>query len=218
MKKLKGIISTALSAIILTSLSVPVMADVSAMSRSELTGNDLVSTPAEMSQGIYKFEYTDVVGEEKVTTDVTYIVKDEEDKAEINSFIRQRVDNNYKTKLDSTMSYEHHTQVYYVENGSMVRLTKVTGGYTRRDSTVSVVGQKLVIGQSTLIKSNVTTKYPSSSSWSYTLNWAAVDVTPGAVIGARHELTLKRNAGSWVSELSNNIYDNIVAPWSYVNI
>ena len=130
------------------------------------------------------------------------------------AYRNQRAAYNYKSKLDSTMSYEHYTRVYYTESGNRARVTKVSGGYTQKDNSVTLVSQSLVIGQGNMGQFFVTNKNPSSSSWSFSTpgSWPSIDVSSGAIMGAKYTITLRRNAGSWTAELSNHVYDNVAIP------
>ncbi|MDD3218546.1 MAG: hypothetical protein PHC41_07065 [Lachnospiraceae bacterium] len=212
MKKTKKIIAISLSLVMIFSTNILVRA--STPLKNTLTNEDLISTQQQLQDGIYKFSYDEMDGTNIVKTDITYYFVDVEKINEMNNYIKQRTSYNYKSKLDSTMSYEHYTRVYYSESGGSAKVTKVEGGYIRRDQTVSVVSQKVIIGQGNLGTSNSTTKNPTSSSWSYsTSSWPYINVSAGAVMGARYLITLKRNAGAWTSEVDNYVYNNVASPW-----
>lgn len=176
---------------------------------------ELVSTSEDISNGLYKFSYIEngssvarSSADSKVKTDVVYVAIDDSDRATVNSLLRQR---GYvsRDKLDSTCSCKIFTKVYFEEDGAYMWLTKVTGGYTRKDATVSVVSGYLEFGQV-----GGFTKYHRSlevNAQSFTCvpysSWEKVNVNNGigVRVGSTYTVTLKRNANPWKVELVNDV-------------
>lgn len=109
------------------------------------------------------------------------------------------------SKKDSSYSVEGYLKISYdvgtYRNADAYKLTKVSGGYTILDGTVSVSSQSVTYGISGVSNEGVVqmhnTKKPTSSSWSYSTGY-----TPYLVLvdnysfGATYNLTLKRYSSS----------------------
>lgn len=179
----------------------------------------LISDFASMRQGIFTLtrENPSLARDgSRSITDITYYVEDQSIIDEIISSVKRRDNSDYKEKLDTTCSCQIYSTVYFVDsiiNGKThSTITKVTGGYTRIDWTISVVSQKLEFGQVGGIGTGVSTsKTPTGTSWSYTppTSWKPVQ-TDGSLacrVGLTYTVELKRNAGSWKVELTNDAYN-----------
>lgn len=122
-------------------------------------------------------------------------------------------------KVDSTGSYRIYSTINYTtstsapsgEGAQMVKLTKVSGYYTRLANGVSVSKQAVRMGQTGLAVGGhveqVKDFAPATSSWSYTppSTWKAVNVDMIHDVGVDYEVTLARTGGStWSVVLTNN--------------
>lgn len=201
-------------------LAIILLVNTGFISKAENNHYTLSSDFESMKQGIFKMTYETPSltrdGSRNIT-DITYYVEDQSTIDEIISSVRRRDNSDYKEKLDSTCSYLVYSTVYFVDstiNGKAhSTITKVTGGYTKKDWTVSVVSQKLEFGQvgGAGVSAYKTTKTPTSSSWSYTppTSWKPVrtDGSLACRVGLTYTVELKRNAGSWKVELTNDAYN-----------
>ena len=202
-------------------LVIVIFANTSSISNAKDTTNYiLISDFALMQQCEFKLtsENSSLTRDgSKSVTDITYFVEDESIILEIMSAAKRRDNSDYKEMLDSTCSYLVYSTVYFVDstiNGKAhSTITKVTGGYTKKDWTVSVVSQNLEFGQVGGIgtSSYRTTKTPTGSTWSYTppSSWKPVrtDGSSACRVGLTYIVELRRNAGSWTVELNNDAYN-----------
>jgi len=131
----------------------------------------------------------------------------------------QTNDSSNKSKYDSSISVRAYSTVYYttssIDGEDYTDLTKVSGGWTILDSTVSLSNRKVNFGATGWAKSGVgyvqQTSYnnPTSNSFSYSApsSWAPISVvSTGRIFGVTTWVTLKRGTNSvWELQLVNNI-------------
>lgn len=108
------------------------------------------------------------------------------------------------------VSYSNGTSTW----GQTAKVTSVSGGYTKLDSSVSVTSQYVVAGSSGksastggVINQHLE-KHPTSSSWSYTApsTWHYIVKNNTSVIGAYCDYNLRRASGStWTFTLNCNV-------------
>lgn len=134
-----------------------------------------------------------------------------------------------RTGWDSTGSIKFHTTVYFDISYNMhgeehYKLYRIAGGYTKSDSSISVVRQDVSYGgYGRILNSaqwvNYHKKYdlsPGQSSWTV---WTPTDWQPiqlvtivggqigvEPMIGATNNYTLQRNGGVWYGALENIMY------------
>lgn len=88
-------------------------------------------------------------------------------------------------------------------------LTRVTGGWTILDSTVSLSSRMVRYGSSGWPNGAQTdTKYPTDNFYDYTTpaTWAAISLTGSYTFGTNSTVTLKRGTSStWTLYLLNNL-------------
>ena len=108
-----------------------------------------------------------------------------------------------------TIEYSRRTDSY----GSYVKLTNVSGGYTRSDRQVRVIDQLVeygCIGRESVSQSDYYT--PTSSSWSVSTpsDWVYVEVLGMMTnVGATYTLELTRSSTSdytWTLSINNSLY------------
>lgn len=109
---------------------------------------------------------------------------------------------------DLTIYYSRTSDSY----ASYVKLTSVSGGYTRSDRQVYVDDQSVTYGCSGRGVTQDDYYSPTSSSWSISVpsSWVSVEVlTMATYVGATYELTLRRggNTYTWDFTIQNNLYD-----------
>ena len=130
---------------------------------------------------------------------------------------------------DSTSSVKFHTTLYFdmqtSNNETYYKLYRITGGYTRNDTSVSVVSQYLNYGghgsklsNRTLV--NYSSKYnlqAGQTSWSIwpSSSWEFLNIDcGGGYLGGTLEYSCKRNSGTWSGFLQNNLLPSkVVLEW-----
>jgi hypothetical protein len=192
----------------------------------QITPNESLDISLLESEGIAKYQKTTHPSKDKAEATTTmYYIDDVNTRKQLNDKIvselsdvdemqAQYTDSKYKTDFDSTYSYEVHYTVYwtiYVDYmGTQGRIDQVSGGYTQRDWTISVVSQYLSVGAYFGADSTSYNTYlsPSNSNWTvYTYDKVRYipinDTNPlGSMGGIYYDIELKRNAGSWIKELA----------------
>ncbi|GEM_PF-5748907 len=121
--------------------------------------------------------------------------------------------NTYLDKWDNSLGVLGYCTIYYsISTDSygvaIYNLTKVTGGYTISDSSISVSSQNLVYGAvgtgPTGMVNNSNTKTPTSSSWSYNTGYSKYIAFAGYyTFGATYTLNLSRTTSNWSLTLNN---------------
>lgn len=127
---------------------------------------------------------------------------------------------------DSTGSIKFYSTVYFdfhydIHGATRYKMYRVTGGYTKSDSSVTLVKQYVAYGGYGKIintanwvnyskQYNLTTGQTSWGFWTPT-DWQPIELVSltGATepcIGATINYTLKRNAGEWYGNLETRIY------------
>ena len=128
--------------------------------------------------------------------------------SDISDFIQRASGSQYVEEFDGSGSIKGWLRVYYTKGsssyGSTVKVTSVSGGYTRYDVSVTVSTQSLYYGCSG--KSATTGYYigqndnktPSGSSWSYTApsSWHPIVQDSYCNAGANCTFTLRRGTGT----------------------
>ncbi|MED3645609.1 hypothetical protein P4475_02005 [Halalkalibacterium halodurans] len=116
-----------------------------------------------------------------------------------------------RSKWDDSVSVRAYSTIYFTESTyrgmDYVRLDKVTGGWQRSDTSVSLSNRKVVLGCSgTPVGSQTTTRNPTTNSFSYTTpsTWKRVTAVQ-SIVGVNTTVTLKRGTSSqWTLKLTNN--------------
>ena len=132
----------------------------------------------------------------------------------IDTFLTSRAaGNKYEEEYDNTLSVKLYTTIYYtrkVESGKKyLKLTKVSGGISDKDSVVTITSQLLRIGCADRLTSfQQLERYPTGSSFSYSIpaNWKYVEENSTLYsVGSYYEVTMKRGSstGSWKYGMSN---------------
>lgn len=106
----------------------------------------------------------------------------------------------YSVRSYSTIYWENKTT-----NGvSYARLTRVTGGWTILDSSVSISNRKVEYGQTPLTNES-DTKNPTTNTFNYytPTDWGWENDGSYIAIGATTYVTIKRGTSSWVQKLQN---------------
>ncbi|MGG4263740.1 hypothetical protein [Peribacillus simplex] len=117
-------------------------------------------------------------------------------------------------KWDSSKGVKAYSTVYYnISTQDTVPfhdMTKVTGGWTRDDSSIALSGRKVELGQSGGSKgcgavSQSKSYSPTGNTYSYTppSSWCPVSTKVGS-IGTNSTVTLKRGGSTWTLKLVNN--------------
>ena len=161
---------------------------------------------------VYAIE-TSSVGNTKA---ITYVTSTDENLIQVPN-IASRANNNHREKWDSSYSVKAYITCYFVtkDKDKLWLLTKVTGGYTISDYSVSVTSQALKYGCSGLTSTNgvgttqVKDQKPQSSKWSYNTGFTKYVVKNAgllsATIGANNKLSLKRGSSKWTFTVTNNL-------------
>lgn len=215
---IKRIICLSMTMIMLIFAAVPAFANESVDSGFAVLNNDLLSN-AEISTDsnqVYLTQITDLGDNHYVKETVVLVPKEDTTPGELVNMIRgasggtaQTYATGYTEEYDSSISVCAWIYVYYNKTtkalGEAVRITGVAGGYSIDDNTVRVNGQTVIYGQSGknaetgyAVSGENATKYPSSSSWSYSApSWSYVltDVYP-CNVGGNVTTTLQRMGGS----------------------
>lgn len=123
--------------------------------------------------------------------------------------------------IDSSLTVRIYSTIFYRKTSDSVgreqiKLTKVTGYYTKSGSDGTFIGsQNVRLGQTGFTQGSYKTQYKdyplatSQSSWTLTppSSWLPVYTSNNPVVGATYTVTLKRASGStWSFDLSNNVF------------
>lgn len=121
--------------------------------------------------------------------------------------------NSTRDQFDSTFGVEGYITIYYTYdsylNGLAYILTRVSGGYTKYDSTESVVSQQLVYGEGGVSGNNIAVniysyQYPTTSSWNYYTGFTTSCVLVGNyTFGATYTISIARGLSTWTLMISN---------------
>lgn len=171
---------------------------------------ELISDTGEVLElPVYEIDTTDVINQfssDENLHSITYAV----DTSDIVSAAAASYSGNkYASTWDSTGSIQAYLTIYYTYTNDLspqYLFTSIAGGYTRADSQVSVASQSLTYGYSGIKGSSSVTKYPTSSSWSYTTGFTTYNPGYSLKLGGNYTLNLKRGTSStWTLYLQNNL-------------
>jgi hypothetical protein len=112
-------------------------------------------------------------------------------------------------KTDDSASVRSHSRIYFktkIENNiTYATLTKVTGGWTILDSSVSLSNRKVVngiTGWPGVAKSS--TLNPSTNTYNSSFSWPYVATSTTYHLGTNATVTLKRGSSTWTLYHQNN--------------
>ncbi len=131
-------------------------------------------------------------------------------------------DTSNRSKWDESIGVKAYSTVYYnIEfdrnKKDYLKFTKITGGWTVQDKSISLSNRKLVYGangsangSSWITQTSSIT--PSKNSFSVNVvkkhpKWKAVtDITDGSSLGGNSTVKLKRRSSTWTLQLTNNAF------------
>lgn len=119
----------------------------------------------------------------------------------------------YEESWDDSIGVKAYSTIYFTKTTSggieYGKLTSISGGWSRSDTTISLSGRKVTFGQSGWPAGSQTkTVYPTGNTWNYTApsTWDAVSLDADYTLGATSTVTLTRGTrSSWTLKLSNNL-------------
>ena len=123
----------------------------------------------------------------------------------------------YGYAWDSTKGVKIFSRIYYTESVSggrtFTHLDRITGGYEKSDSSLSIVSQEITYGATQPYLQQSKTVNVTGASWSLTppASWKAIDTSQSLarIMGVYSEVTIKRRSGSWTVKLLNNLYGDM---------
>ncbi len=112
---------------------------------------------------------------------------------------------------DNSISYRAYSTVYYTTGtvGGMdaKKVTRVTGGWTKLDSTVFIQSRLVRVGSTNYQKTQTIEYAPTSDSFDYTTpaSWQLLPVEIGLIAGCVMDTTYKRNSSTWRQVFENHL-------------
>lgn len=131
---------------------------------------------------------------------------------------------NNADKWDNSSSVKAYSTVYWTKsdiNGyEHVTITEIQGGWNRSDTSVSMSGRTLKVGQNGsytpsgsshhYINDQISTTYPGSDTyaWYTPSSWKPVrtaNAVIGSIVGTTSTVSLKRGSSTWTLTFTNNV-------------